>query len=154
VKTVALALALSWSLAAAAPLDSGRDWGHFRNRAAGHELRVPPGWHTYARHGVTVISSQPLPRPEKMPAELWLGRRSTYIRIDQTATKAYAGDEPARPERFTELPPAQGYDCGFGEGHAVLWRERGFHLHAFVRLGRGADGRTALAVLNTVRVTK
>jgi hypothetical protein len=153
VKVVALVVAIACPLAAAAPLDSGRDWGHFRNPAAGHELRVPPGWLAYEVYGVTIVSARPLANPEASPADVKLHRGDVYLRIDQTATKVYAGDEPARPERFAKLPPAQGYDCGFGHGHALLFRERGYHVHAFVRLEGGGD-RTALAILNTLRVTK
>lgn len=152
-RVVALVVVLAGALAAAAPLDSGREWGHFRNRAVGHELRVPPGWRAYQVYGVTIVSSRALADPKASPADVKLRRGDVYLRIDQTATKAYAGDEPARPERFTELPRARGYDCGFGHGHALLFRERGYHFHAFVRL-EGGSGRTALAILNTLRVTK
>jgi hypothetical protein len=153
VKAVALALALTWPLALPGPLDSGRYWGTFRNRTAGHQLRLPPGWQAYQVYGTTVVSSRPLANPGASPAGVELDRGDVYLRIDQTATRAYAGEEQERPDRFTKLPRAQGYDCGFGHGHALLFRDRGFHFHAFVRL-RGGGGRTVLAVLNTVRVTK
>ena len=124
------------------------------NEAGGHELRVPSGWHAYVREGVTIVASRGLGRPQGAPFQVRLRPGDVYLWLDQSPTKAYAGTERARPAWFASLPPAQSYDCGFGEGHKLLWRERGVHVHAFVRLGPRTSPAAALAVLNTVRITQ
>jgi hypothetical protein len=89
-----------------------------------------------------------------MPGQIRLRPGDVYLWIDQYRTKVYAGEERPRPARFTTLPPEQGYDCGFGNGRKLLFRDHGSHFQAFVRLGPRASEREALAVLNTLRVTK
>jgi hypothetical protein len=151
VRVVALVVVLAWPLAAAAPLDTGRDWRHFRNRVAGHELRVPPGWRAYIRHSVTLLSSRPLTNPLH-PHDL--GHGEVYLRIDQHPSRRFVGDDAPRPAHFDELPPKGDYGCGLGAGHRLAFVDHGYHFRAFVRLGAWTSGREALAILNSLRVTK
>lgn len=150
-KPLGLALVLAWPLATPGGLDSARDWDHFVNRTAGHALRIPPGYHTYVVAGSTIVFSRPV-NPRTMPAQLRLQHGDVYLRVDQTPTKAYAGDE--RPRPFESLGPERDHDCGFGSGHQLLWREPGSFLMAFVRLGGRTGGDDALAIVNSLRVTE
>ena len=152
-KTLAAVLMTGWSLLAPSPLDSGLVWDGFANRTPGHELRVPPGWHVYALPGTTIIFSRPLANPVASPGTVRVRHGDVYLRIDQAASQVYAGAERARPARFTSLPPRRGYDCGFGEGHAILFRDHGWHFQAFVRLGPFTGEGEALSILDSLRVT-
>jgi protein MpaA len=152
---VSLLLSLAWAGAAPSATDLGQQWGTLRNDVTGHSVRVPPGWFAAVRadDGTTIVGSRPIADVGRSPGTIRLRSRDTFVWIFQyRGMKVFAGDEPARPRRF-RLPPRGSYDCGYGDGHRLLFSERGQRFHVFVRRGEGASERTALRILDSLRLT-
>jgi hypothetical protein len=59
---------------------------------------------------------------------------------------------PRRPIRI-DLGEKQMHACGFGEGYMLYSRTTAWLLQVFVKFGPSTGKRTALAVLNSLRVT-
>jgi hypothetical protein len=146
-----LAAAAVWSLAAPAAPGSGVVLGRFHAARVAYTLRLPPGWHATVHHRAALITSGPVPNVYDNPERVRLPRGGVYVWIFDYGR--IRGDFPARPGQL-HLGTKQFHTCGFGEGYMLRFRNRGRVLQAFVKLGPAAGGRDALAVLNSLRVTK
>jgi hypothetical protein len=150
VKTLTLAAAAVWSLAAPVAPGSGLVWDRFVDARVAYTLRLPRGWHATVLHGGTVITSVPVANVYDNPERVRLPRGGAYVWIFDYGR--LRGDFPERPERF-QLGRREAHSCGFGEGYMLHFRDRGHVLQVFVKLGPSAEGRSALAVLDSLRVT-
>ena len=154
-KSFALSLAVLWSLVLPAAPSSGLVWRNFEDARVAYTLRLPPGWHATVsptlQRGATVITSAPVADRNDSPERVRLRPGGVYIWIFDYGP--VRGDFPERPGRL-RLGRKEVHSCGFGEGYMLYFRDRGRVLQAFVRLGPSTGGRDALAILNSLRVTK
>ncbi len=151
-KAVVLALAVAWPLVVPAAPDSGLVWSRFHDARVGYTLRIPPDWNATVHHGATIVSSVRLHNRYDSPERIRLPRGSVYIKIFDYGP--VEGDVFESRSGHLELGRKEVHTCGFGEGYMLRFRDRGRAIQAFVKLGPWASGRDALAVLNSLRVTK
>jgi hypothetical protein len=151
VKLLALGAVAVWSLAAPGAPDSGVVWDRFVDARVAYTLRLPPGWHATALHGATIITSVPVANRYGNPERVRLPRGGVYVWIFDYGRMP--GDFPERPDRL-HLGRKEFHTCGFGEGYALHFRDRGRVLHVFVKLGPSTGERDAHGVLNSLSVTK
>jgi hypothetical protein len=152
VKPLALVASALWSLAAPVAPDSGLVWDRFEDARVAYTLRIPPGWHATVHHGATLVTSVPVEDRYDNPERVRLPRGGFYLWIFDYG-RIPGGDLPRRRDRL-QLGRKEMHSCGFGEGYMLHFRDRGRMLQAFVKLGPFTGGREALAVLNSLRVTK
>jgi hypothetical protein len=128
----------------------------FVNRARGHSLRLPCGWHArvHAGSGTTEISSAPLRgpfgrasfRPPRGGVRLWL--------FDYGRPVSFRRPQPQRRDAVT-LGATVPFE-GFGAVRTAYFRVELHAFHAWVKLGRQAPARVARQteeVLRSVRLT-
>ena len=147
----ALATAVIWLAAFPAAPGSGLVWSRFDDARVAYTLQVPSGWHASVLHGATVVTSVRVAGRYGNPEHVRLPRSGVYVWIFDYGR--VPGDFPERPGEL-RLGPKEFHTCGFGEGYMLRFRDGGRLLQAFVKLGRFAEGRDAIAVLNSLHVTK
>jgi hypothetical protein len=154
VRVLALALVAAWSLGVAPPFSSGAASGLFENPRLGYTLGIPPGWQASVRpaDAVAVITSLPVPNRNDNPERIRMQQGGVYIWIGEYRDVRTSG-VPRRPTRI-QLGERQAYACGFGEGYMLYFTDHRRLIQAFVKLGPSTGKRTALAVLNSLRVTQ
>ena len=153
-RVLVLGLALAASLSFAQPVGSWGASGVFENPRLGYTLRIPAGWQASVRSAddAAVITSLPVPNRHDNPERIRLPRHGVYIWIFDYGRVRGSGFSP-RPVRI-RLREKQMHECGFGEGYMLRFTEQGRLMQAFVKLGPATGKSTALAVLNSLRVTK
>jgi hypothetical protein len=124
----------------------------FESPRLGYTLRTPAGWQASVRpaDAVAVITSLPIPNRNDNPERIRLPQGGVYIWIAEYRGIRATGI-PRRPVRI-QLGQKRAHACGFGNGYMLNFTDHGRLLQVFVKLGSATEKRTALAVLNSLRV--
>jgi hypothetical protein len=136
------------------PLGSSTASTLFESPRLGYRLRTPARWQASVRpaDAVAVITSLPVPNRNDNPELIRLPHGGVYIWIAEYRG-VHASGVPRRPTRI-QLGMKQAHSCGFGDGHMLYFTDHRRLIQAFVKLGPSTGERTALAVLNSLRVTR
>jgi hypothetical protein len=153
VRALPLVFVAGWSRGVAPPLGSGTPSRLFENPRLGYTLRTPAGWQASVRpaDAVAVITSLPVPNRNDNPERIQLAHGGVYIWIAEYRAVRTSGI-PRRPTRI-QLGEKQTHACGFGDGYMLTFVDHRRLIQVFVKLGPSTGKRTALAVLNSLRVT-
>jgi hypothetical protein len=135
------------------------DWRKARIAASSRlELAYPRGWYATSqnRRGL-VVSSFPVSRDWLAAERRSVPNGGVYIWVFSYGPLPNADDGlfPARPARLELDRKTLGfYSCGFNlDGYMLRFRDHGLAVQVMVALGRGADERAAIAVVNRLRVS-
>ena len=129
----------------------GHAWSQFADASIAYTLRLPPGWQATVSHGAAIVTSTAVANRDANPERIRLPRGGAYLRILDYGR--IRGAVPPRPRQI-DLGPTETHACGYGEGYLVSFRDHGRVIQAFVKLGPRTGERTAVAVLNSLHVTK
>jgi hypothetical protein len=154
VRLLALVLVAAGALGVPPPLGSGTASAFFESPRLGYTLRVPAGWQASVRPAddVAVITSLPVSNRNDNPERIRLLHGGVYIWIAEYRGVRASG-VPRRPTRI-QFGMKQAHSCGFGDGYMLYFTDHRRLIQAFVKLGPSTGERTALAVLNSLRVRR
>jgi hypothetical protein len=154
VRLLALVVVTAAALGVPTSLGSGTASNLFESPRLGYTLRTPAGWQASVRPAddVAVITSLPISNRNDNPERIRLPHGGVYIWIAEYR-RVRATRISRRPVRI-QLGEKRAHACGFGDGYMLNFTDYGRLLQVFVKLGPSTGKRTALSVLNSLRVTR